>query len=93
MGETAHGIDEVVRGAVAVAVGQDNDWFLPANAVAGVDVDGFWFGELTVARTRFVLNVASQGAFVGEVLCHQRGVDKGTATILPYIDDEAVADG
>jgi len=86
-----HVAHEVVGGAVATAVGEDDGGFLPAYAVGGLQVLLHGLREVVVAGACLVADVAHMEEFVGEALREGFGGGEVAATVVAHIEDEAAA--
>jgi len=65
-GKFVHGGGEVVGGTEYAAIGEQYGGFLPAHAIAGLDVEGFVVGEVVASFSCLVAHVAHEGFLVGE---------------------------
>ena len=58
MRHIAHGVDKVIGGTVAVAVGKHHHGLLPAYAIGRLYIDRLWLREIAVAFASLVAHIA-----------------------------------
>jgi len=87
----AHQIDEIIGCTVATAVGQYNDFLLPADAVGRFQVDRFRLGKVTMSCSRFMLYESGQDFTIGKSGGNAGRISQITSSVVAYIDNQSVA--
>lgn len=76
-----HHIDEIVRSAVGMPVGQDNDRAQPTSTVRRGKIDRIGLGKIVMPVSFLILRVTRQNPFLKETRGDAVGIEHGTTPL------------
>ena len=86
-----HHIDKIVRSAVGMPVGQDDDRAQPTSAVRRGKIDRIGLGKIVMPVSFLILRVTRQNPFLKETRGDAVGIEHGTAPIVAHIEYQSFA--